>query len=241
MTCDAIKKYANHPSRWMLQKLANYHNYRVGGLELLPKSGPALIVINHTMATYDSLLLMEAIFQKHQRLLRYLAHRLWFQIPGLSHVANACGAVEAHWDTSLEFAQKGELLGVAPGGLREAIKPSELKYKLLWQDRLGFARFSVVSQTPVFLAANPLGDDVFTVHSSPITDLAYQLYRFPLPVFHGRGPTPIPRQVNLSHIIAGPFLPPPAPNTEDVELCVASFQRFLLREMRKLMKRARAV
>jgi hypothetical protein len=192
------------------------------------------------MATYDALLLLEAIFERRQRLIRFLSHRLWFQIPGLEHIANACGAVEAHWKTSHILAKNGELLGVAPGGLREALKPSSLKYKLLWQDRMGFARFAVTAGTPVFLAANPFGDDIYTVHPSSITELAYQLYRFPLPLFHGRGFSPIPRPVHLRHVLAGPFLPPRPESPADLDLCAAAFQRTLLKEMRILMKTAKS-
>jgi len=240
MVRKPIETYDTHPVRWALRGLAKYHDYTVHGLELLPTSGPALIVINHTMATYDALLLLDAIFEKRQRLIRFLSHRIWFQIPGLEKIANACGAVEAHWNTSHELVKNGELLVVAPGGLREALKPSSLKYKLLWQDRMGFARFAVSAGTPVFLAANPHGDDIYTVHSSPITELMYQLYRFPLPLFHGLGFSPIPRPVRLRHVLAGPFLPPHPKSPADLDLCISAFQRILLKEMRSLMKTAKS-
>ena len=38
----------------VMNRAARYHDHRVEGLEHIPASGPALIVVNHSLATYDT-------------------------------------------------------------------------------------------------------------------------------------------------------------------------------------------
>ncbi len=48
-----------------------------------------------------------------------------------------------------------------PGGLREAVKPSALRYRLLWGDRVGFVRAAIRNQAPVVPLATLGGDEIF--------------------------------------------------------------------------------
>ena len=52
----------------ILQAARTYHRHEVVGMENLPKTGPALVVVNHSLATYDIVLLMTAIYTDFGRL-----------------------------------------------------------------------------------------------------------------------------------------------------------------------------
>ena len=78
----------------LLRFLMKYHRYEVKGMDHIPRTGPALIVINHSLATYDSFLLGAAIFLETGRYASGLADRRIFQTPGLSQLFLKLGAVE---------------------------------------------------------------------------------------------------------------------------------------------------
>jgi len=47
-----------------------------------------------------------------------------------------------------------QLVLVMPGGVREALKPRELRYRLLWGHRYGFVRAALRNQTPIVPVAS---------------------------------------------------------------------------------------
>ena len=65
----------------VLKRVARYHEHRVEGLEHIPASGPALIVVNHSLATYDSGLLAAAVRDKLGRDVWLLGDRYIFKVP----------------------------------------------------------------------------------------------------------------------------------------------------------------
>ena len=52
-----------------------------------------------------------------------------------------------------------ELVLVLPGGLREAVKPRELRYKLLWGQRYGFVRAALRNRAPLVPLASVGADE----------------------------------------------------------------------------------
>ena len=148
--------------------LAIYHNHRAVGLEQLPEDG-CLVVVNHSLATYDFGLLALRIFQHTERVPRCLGDRAIFQTPVVSDLAEAVGVVQGSPETAARLLGMGETVIVAPGGMREALRPSSQAYELSWLGRKGFARLAIQAQVPIMLAACPKADDIFTVYENPIT------------------------------------------------------------------------
>ena len=223
----------------LFQAIRRYHKHDVIGMEHVPAKGAALLVHNHTLSTYDNLLLGAAIYLAMGRLVHGLGDRLMFQIPLLAGFMRRIGFVEANMAAATRFLQQGNLVGVTPGGMREALKPSRRRYELLWDDRKGFARLSILSRAPVVLAANPRGDEIFTVLESPITNLGYRYLKLPMPVAYGRAFTPIPRPIALTHVLAPAITPPnideQAPGFERE---LDDYHRFLILRMQQLMRTA---
>lgn len=206
--------------RWLeplLRTLRCYHRHEVCGLEHIPRTGRALIVINHSFATYDALLLGHAIHEHTGRFVRGLADRLMFRTPLVRTLAARIGILVGSPENGTRLLEDGELVMVAPGGMREALRPSSEAFSIDWHDRLGFVRLAVATRTPVILAACPMADRIYTVYRSPVTRAAYTRWKFPLPIARGLGISAVPRPVPLTHLIDPPRPPPRGTGRRAVE------------------------
>lgn len=224
-----------------VQILMRYHQYSVVGLEHVPIEGRAILAVNHSFATYDGLFLGAAIYAERGRYLRGLAHDHLFNIPGLSEIVRGLALVPASPGAAKEILGEGRILGVAPGGLREALRPSRHRYKVWWAKRKGFVKVAIETQSPVIVAVCPSADDIFTVYPSPLTRWAYNWFRFPLPLFRGVGPTLIPRPVKLTHYLSAPLSPPSCDlgsGSASIKL-VDQFHSEILQAVSSLLARAR--
>ncbi|MFN0204493.1 MAG: lysophospholipid acyltransferase family protein [Bacteroidia bacterium] len=220
--------------------LKQYHRYKAYHIQRIPQDGRALILVNHSLATYDILLLGYAIFSKLNRLPRGLADRNFYKNTKTAEWMQKLGVYEANHQNAQQVLENDELLLLAPGGTREAIRSSKEKYQILWDDRMGFAKLSIKTQTPVILAASPNSDNLYEVKESPITKLVYKWFKFPLPIAKGLGDTIIPRPIKLAHYIHEPIYPPFWDKNEPLdEQMVKNFHDQVQTEMEEWMKRAR--
>jgi 1-acyl-sn-glycerol-3-phosphate acyltransferase len=218
------------------QALMAYHRYEARGLEYVPPRGPALIAVSHSLATYDSFLLGTAIYEVTGRLAAGLADRRIFQTPGLAQLFTRLGAVEGTPKSGERLLGEGNLLMLAPGGMRESLRPTSQRYRVSWEGRLGFARLAIRAQVPVILAACPAADDIYRVYANPVTSLVYRKLKWPLPMARGLGLTLIPRPVRLIHFLNPPMQPPALRDGKPDEGDVHAFQKQLSVEMQKLMR-----
>lgn len=219
--------------------LKKYHQHEVIGIEKIPEKGRAIIATNHSLATYDIALLVAEVLFKRERLIRPLVGRLFYELPFLGSFMDATGAVLGSPENAKRILANDELLGVAPGGMLESLRPSSERYQLRWDNRLGFAKLAIETGTPVILAACPRADDIFQVYSSPLTSWAYRQFRVPLFVARGLGLSALPRPVKLAHMISDPIKPPPpAPTRRGLASQTKVFQRQLKSEMEKLIGQA---
>jgi 1-acyl-sn-glycerol-3-phosphate acyltransferase len=222
--------------RWLepvLRGLRLYHRHQVHGLEHVPRSGRALIVINHSLATYDAMLLGHAIHKYTGRFVRGLADRLMFRMPLVRTLAADVGIQVGSPENGARLLDAGELVMVAPGGMREALRPSTEEFHVDWHDRLGFVRLAAETRTPVVLAACPMADRIYSVYGSALTRVAYERFRIPLPVARGLGPTALPRPVRLTHFIDRPLAPPRSTGKR----ALAKYHAKLVARMEELLTR----
>ncbi len=221
----------------VLRTLSDYHQHRTVGLAHVPKSGPALLVFNHSLATYDPLLSQIPIYDELQRLLWGVVDRLMFRTPGLGRILHDIGLSDGTREHAVDLLARGELLGVAPGGMREALRDRRRKYQVDWKGRTGFVRVSVLSGAPVILGASPRSDDIFTVYENPVTPWIYSRLRLPAPLFRGLGPTPLPRPIKLTRFFSEP-IPPPAGKEKVTEEEIVRHHAYLQDRMNTLMRQA---
>lgn len=129
------------------------------GLELVPPGG-ALIVGNHAFG-WDIALPMAAIAEATGRRVWALGEHLWWKVPFVRRAAAAVGTVDGTNENVDALLSAGELVFVMPGGLREAVKPRELRYRLLWGQRFGFVRAALRNRVPLVPLAGLGADDLF--------------------------------------------------------------------------------
>ncbi|MCA9704281.1 MAG: 1-acyl-sn-glycerol-3-phosphate acyltransferase [Myxococcales bacterium] len=223
-----------------LRALRAYHSYEVIGLETFPRHGAVLVASTHSLATYENFLLGSMALDVLGRRPYILADDLIFKVPVVGTALREVGVVPGKRDAALEILGRGDLLGLGPGGMREALRSSRRKYEFDWDGRMGFVWVAMTAGVPIVLAACPSADDIYTVADLPVTSWMYDRYHLPLPLFRGLGPTLVPRPVKLRHVLGEPILSdvPPDRVTEDH---VRAHHAYVCERMRALMQHARAL
>jgi 1-acyl-sn-glycerol-3-phosphate acyltransferase len=221
--------------RALLDPLRRYHRHRVLGLEHVPTTGGALCVVHHSFATYDALLLGLRVIEQVGRFPYGLGDDKLFRVPLFRDFLHELNFRPASPTAGRELLAQGELLFVAPGGMREAVRPSARRYEPDWHDRKGFVRLAIEAQVPVVLFACPAADRLYTLYDTPITEAAYRRFKLPVVVARGYGPTLLPRPVALTHFVSAPILPP-ATGADDHD-AVDRFHAELEAQMRALLAR----
>jgi len=188
--------------------LGKYHRHKVVGSGNLIKEGRSLLVFNHSLATYDMSIMIAKVRHITGRVVMGLGDDLWFRLPLVGQFLAETGTVRACPVAAEELLNQDEILLVAPGGMREALKPSSETNLLHWDKRKGFVRLAIKTQTPITLVACPEADDIYTVYENSLTKLIYKRMRLPLMLVRGFGLSWIPRPVKLTHYISEAQFPP---------------------------------
>jgi 1-acyl-sn-glycerol-3-phosphate acyltransferase len=186
----------------LADRLAHRWHVELAGVENLP-AGRGVLVANHAFGFWDLALAVARIRAETHRTVWCLGEHLWWQVPMLRKLAACCGVVDGTQENADALLSAGELLLVLPGGLREAMKPRELRYRLLWGHRYGFVRAAVRNQAPLVPLACIGGDDVFELVGNAF-DRGRRLHlRIPLP--RPRHGLPIPHRLRLRVVIGEPI------------------------------------
>jgi 1-acyl-sn-glycerol-3-phosphate acyltransferase len=120
------------------------------GTELLPDSGPALFVGNHTIfGLLDLPLLISHVQRERGLFLRGLGDHAHFKVPLWGEFLRRFGAVDGTRENARALLRQGEPVLVLPGGGREVAKRTGERYELIWKQRLGFARLAIEAGCPV--------------------------------------------------------------------------------------------
>jgi 1-acyl-sn-glycerol-3-phosphate acyltransferase len=216
-----------------------YHRHEVIGLGHVPRKGRCLVVCNHSLATYDIFLLCASIYQSRSRIVRPLIDRTFFRFPGLGEFMTWLGAVQGSQGSAKSLLGEDNIVCVAPGGMRESLRPSTERYQIRWDRRMGFARLAMETGTPIVLAACPKADDIYEVYPNPLTTWTYNLLRLPLPIARGVGLSALPRPVKLVHYLSEPIQPPkPLENEEAFKKQLQRFHHRLVKRMETLIGEA---
>ncbi|OUS23801.1 hypothetical protein A9Q99_27610 [Gammaproteobacteria bacterium 45_16_T64] len=189
--------------------VSRYHRHEVIGINNIPLEGRCIIAVNHSFATYDNALLSKKVNETTGRIVRSLADNSLFYVPSIGRAISKAGAVPANPKVA-EFllTDREQLVLVAPGGMREALRPSTEKYQVRWESRKGFVRLAVKTQTPIVLSCCPGADDLYTVYENRLTKMIYRQFKLPATMIRGLGLSLLPRPVNLVHYLSEPQKPP---------------------------------
>lgn len=188
--------------------LGVYHRHKVVGGENFPDAGRALLVFNHSFITYDMSILVAKIRRLTGRTVMGLGDDFWFKMPYIRDFLAQSGTVKACPEAAEKLLEKEHMVLVAPGGMREALKPSTQRNQLHWDSRKGFVRLAIKMQSPIILCACPAADDMYTVYENALTKFFYKRAKRPVAFARGLGLSLIPRPVQLTHYVSEPQLPP---------------------------------
>ncbi len=174
------------------------------GFERIPDERPLLFVGNHTLyGVLDIGFLWRELWQKKQIFLRGLADHAHFKIPFWRDMLAHWGAVDGTRENCAALMEAGETILVFPGGAREVAKRRGEEYRLIWKERLGFARMAILHQCTIVPFASVGVDDAFEIVldandllASPLGGLLRKLNvreDFIPPLARGLGPMMLPR------------------------------------------------
>ena len=122
------------------------------GVENLPRTGPALIVANHSgVLPWDGIMINLAVRHEHpeRRACRMLALDMFALLPFLAPLLAQSGAVRANPENAERLLRKGELVGVFPEGVKGVGKRFKDRYKLARFGRGGFIRIALRTGAPI--------------------------------------------------------------------------------------------
>lgn len=197
------------PWRWFFHPV--FH-----GIDLVPDRRPLLFVGNHTLyGMIDIPLLFDELWRRKGIFLRGLADRGHYYLPVWRDLLTSFGAVEGTRENCAELMRSGEALVVFPGGGREVAKRRGEKYKLLWKERMGFARLAIEHGATVVpfasIGVEDAYDIVFDAEDLKPTLLGRALLALGvredtlMPLARGIGPTLIPRPARIYFRICEPI------------------------------------
>jgi 1-acyl-sn-glycerol-3-phosphate acyltransferase len=134
------------------------------GLEHVPREGAVLLAGNHTIyGLVDIPMLAIEILNGTGRLVRGLADHDHFAIPLWRDLLRRLGAVRGTRENCAALFERGEAVLVFPGGGREVMKRKGERYKLVWKERVGFARLAIQYGVPIVPFASVGVDDMFEI------------------------------------------------------------------------------
>lgn len=197
------------PWRWMFRP--KFH-----GLENIPATRPLLFVGNHTLyGLIDIPLLFEELWQQRRIYLRGLADRGHYLVPVWRDLLTSFGAVLGTRENCAALMRGREAIVVFPGGSREVFKKRGEKYKLLWKERLGFAKLAIEHGCTIVPFASIGVEDAYDIlvdrddyRHTPLVRLATWLgvrEDAMAPLALGVGPTLIPRPARIYFKILPPI------------------------------------
>ena len=190
----------------LIDQLARITRPEFHGIDRVPTDGRCLLVGNHTIYGVLDVSFMVAELRKvHGLSVRSLGdHRHW-QLPLWGEFLEQLGAVRGTRENAGELMRRGEPLLVFPGGAREVNKRKHEKYKLIWKERIGFAKLAIEHGYPIVPFAAVGAEEMLEVvadENTPIyrqiVGLSKRVTGLPLPsLVRGIGPTPIPKPQKL--------------------------------------------
>jgi 1-acyl-sn-glycerol-3-phosphate acyltransferase len=187
---------------FLVDRLAKRLHVEMVGLDQLPRGG-ALLVANHAFGFWDIALAVARIRSETGRRVWALGEHLWWKVPLVRRLAGAVGIVDGTPGNADALLRAGELLLVLPGGLREALKPRELRYRLLWGRRYGFVRAAMRNKAPIVPIACLGGDDLFDLVGDAFDRGRRWHVRIPIPL--PAHLLPIPHRARLRFVVGEPI------------------------------------
>lgn len=222
----------------LVERLGDRLHVEVEGIERIP-AGRALIVANHAFG-WDAVFPMAAIHESTGRDVFVLGEHLWWKVPFLRRIASTVGTVDGSSENVDRLLADEALVVVLPGGLREAVKPAALRYRLLWGERYGFVRAAIRNRCPIVPLASIGADELFNFVGDAVERGERLLGRFGLgfiPLPRPAHLLPWPHRVHLRYVLGDPIAPPFPPSAADDHEAQREFRWMVEGALHELLDR----
>jgi 1-acyl-sn-glycerol-3-phosphate acyltransferase len=229
---DALDYRFVRAAQPLIRALQWFHPTRVEGAHLLPE-GPALLVGNHGLLGYETLLFFESIYSSLGRVPRGLADRWFFEVPVVRDLLVRLGGVHGTRENARRVLRDGHLAVCYPGGAREVLKYHHSdRYRLRWEKSAGFVRIALELGVPVVPFAAAGVDDTYTIvkrlRGTGRLLMGHDKYDLPFIVGIGPFPTPVPFWFRIDE-------PVQLEGAHDDEDAVAHWHRHLWARTQRLL------
>ncbi|XP_025029932.1 transmembrane protein 68-like [Python bivittatus] len=186
-----------------------WHGYELHGTENIP-DGPGLIIYYHGAVPMDYVYFLSRLFIEKRKCCYSIADDYLFTFPGIKALTGVTGIIQNRKEECLNVLKKGKLLGISPGGMREALF-SDNSYKLVWHKRKGFAQLAIDTKVPIIPMYTQNIREGFRILGQ--TTLARRLYEYVrIPIIPPCGGFPVKFRTYIGEPI------PYNPNITAVEL-----------------------
>jgi len=186
---------------------------KVIGIERIPNL-PVLFVGNHTRYAFlDLPFMMSELWTRRRIIVRGLGDNAHYAIPVWRDLLTMGGMVRGTRENVRAMMRDGQNILVFPGGADEVFKARGQDYRLMWKERLGFARLAIEFGYPIVPFAAVGAEEMYHVVVDSRTPVAAQvsalmrrLVGLPLPpLVRGVGPTLLPRPERLYFWFGNPI------------------------------------
>ncbi|XP_043921474.1 transmembrane protein 68 [Protopterus annectens] len=183
-----------------------WHGYELHGLEKIPDKGPALIVYYHGAIPVDYYYFIANVIIHKGRYCHSVADHFLFKIPGFHLLLEVFSIKHGPREECVKALRNGHLLGISPGGVREALFSDE-SYRLMWGNRRGFAQVAIDAKVPIIpMFTQNIREGFRTLGGLWIFRWLYEKYRSPFVPIYGGFPVklrtylgdPIPYDPNVT-------------------------------------------
>ncbi|KAI5616920.1 transmembrane protein 68 [Silurus asotus] len=167
---------------------AIWHGYEIHGLEKIPAKGPALIVYYHGAIPIDYYYFLARVIIQQGRTCHSVADHFLFKVPGFKLLLEVFSVIHGPQEECVKALRSGHLLGISPGGVREALFSDET-YPLLWGKRKGFAQVAIDSKVPIIpMFTRNVREGFRSLGNLRFYRWVYERFRLPIAPIYGGFP-----------------------------------------------------
>ncbi len=229
----------------LVEIVEKYFRATIVGHENLPKRKGALLVANHGIYGYDSILILKLIFDNTGRTIRALGDHAHFKFPIWRDILSKIGVVQGTPENAVKTLQDNEIVLVFPGGVRDMFKGRQESYELKWQKSTGFARVALKARRPIIpLAAIGPDDALYVVKDreemketfvGKLTKTILGGDKYVMPLALGLGPLPLP--VKFTYHVGRPISLKNYYGGEDDPVVIKEVQTIVKNRLNRLLAR----
>ncbi|XP_061652585.1 transmembrane protein 68 isoform X5 [Phyllopteryx taeniolatus] len=180
--------------------------YEIHGMDKIPDKGAALIVYYHGAIPIDYYYFLANVIIQKGRTCHSVADHFLFKIPGFKLLLEVFSVMHGPQEECVQALKNGHLLGISPGGVREALFSDET-YPLLWGKRKGFAQVAIDSKVAIIpMFTQNVREGFRSLGTLRFFRWLYETFRLPVAPVYGGFPVkfrtflgdPIPYDPNVT-------------------------------------------